>query len=194
MASELRDTLQSAYHESSQEPRRQNDHEGYISVEEFEEEPPIIERICRLIDLGYRPSDMMILVRNSIEGARIATRLLDFKAENENPHYYFDVMTQEALIIGSAPICGFVTATMRLALNAEDSLSRALYNQYLARPFDEELTDEELHFLRSIRLISPEEAFERIVLNYNLQTRTRESAYLHPSEDRHLSGYMLFCL
>ena len=178
VASELRDTLQSAYHESSQEPRRQNDHEGYIRVEEFEEEPPIIERICQLIDLGYRPSDMMILVRNSIEGARIATRLLDFKAENENPHYYFDVMTQEALIIGSAPICGFVTATMRLALNAEDSLSRALYNQYLARPFDEELTDEELHFLRSIRLISPEEAFERIVLNYNLQTRTRESAYL----------------
>ena len=178
VADELRDTLQSAYYESSQEPRRQNDHEGYISVEEFEEEPPIIERICRLIDLGYRPSDMMILVRNSIEGARIATRLLDFKAENENPNYYFDVMTQEALIIGSAPICGFVTATMRLALNAQDSLSRALYNQYLARPFDEELTDEELHFLRSIRLISPEEAFERIVLNYNLQTRTRESAYL----------------
>ena len=178
VADELRDTLQSAYYESSQEPRRQNDHEGYIRVEEFEEEPPIIERICRLIDLGYRPSDMMILVRNSTEGARIATRLLDFKAENENPHYYFDVMTQEALIIGSAPICGFVTATMRLALNAEDSLSRALYNQYLARPFDEELTDEELHFLRSIRLISPEEAFERIVLNYNLQTRTREAAYL----------------
>ena len=178
VADELRDTLQSAYYESSQEPRRQNDHEGYISVEEFEEEPPIIERICRLIDLGYRPSDMMILVRNSIEGARIATRLLDFKAENENPNYYFDVMTQEALIIGSAPICGFVTATMRLALNAQDSLSRALYNQYLARPFDEELTDEELHFLRSIRLISPEEAFERIVLNYNLQTHARESAYL----------------
>lgn len=178
VADELRDTLQSAYYESSQEPRRQNDHEGYISVEEFEEEPPIIERICQLIDLGYRPSDMMILVRNSIEGARIATRLLDFKAENENPNYYFDVMTQEALIIGSAPICGFVTATMRLALNAQDSLSRALYNQYLARPFDEELTDEELHFLRSIRLISPEEAFERIVLNYNLQTRTREAAYL----------------
>ncbi|MBQ5620677.1 MAG: UvrD-helicase domain-containing protein, partial [Alistipes sp.] len=50
VATELRDTLKSAYHESSQEPRRQNDHEGYIRVEEFEEEPPIIERICQLID------------------------------------------------------------------------------------------------------------------------------------------------
>ena len=178
VAEELYDTLQNAYSRAAQEPQRKNAHEGYISVENFDDEPPIIERICALIDLGYRPSDMLILVRNSIEGGRIATRLLDFKSTNRDPRYRFDVMTQEALVIGTAPICGFVTATMRLALNPNESLCRALYNQYLKRAFDAPLSDEELHFLQAIRLLSPEEAFERIVLRYELACRTHETAYL----------------
>ncbi len=177
-ALELRDTLQDAYRNAAQEPRRKNRHAGYVSVEEYEEEPPIIERICQLIDLGYRPSDIMILVRGATDGARVATKLLDFKRENCDPRYRFDVMTQEALVIGSAPICGFVMAVMRLALSPDESIHRALYNQYLELPFDAALDEECRQFLREIALLSPMEAFERIVLRYRLDERTQEVAYL----------------
>lgn len=174
----LHNTLADAYRNAAQEPRRKNSHTGYVSVEGYEEEPPIIERICQLLDWGYQPSDILILVRGATDGARIATKLLDFKRENSDPRYRFDVMTQEALVIGSAPICSFVIAVMRLALSADESIYRALYNQYLSLPFDQPIDEDSRKFLREISLLSPMEAFERIVLRYRLDEHTGEVAYL----------------
>ena len=108
----------------------------------------------------------------------IRDRLLDFKRRNENPRYRFDVMTQEALIVGNAPVSSFIAAALRLALNPDDSLSRAVYNHYLGHAFDRTLTDGERDFFRSIRLLSPEEAFERIVMEHALEGDRRQTAYL----------------
>lgn len=178
LAEELHDTLHKAYRQVAQRPRRTAEHEGYISLESFVDEPPIVERICQLIDLGYRPAEILILARKAADGARIAATLLDFKRRNSNPRYRFDVMTQEALIIGAAPVNTFLTAALRLALNPNEAMARALYNQYLERPFDAPLSEEERRFFHTLRLISPEEAFERIILYHNLQERTEETAYI----------------
>ena len=120
----------------------------------------------------------MILVRGGADGAKIAAELLDFKARNSDPRYRFDVMTQEALVIGNAPVATFVAAALRLALNPDDSLSRAIYNRYLGHPFDRRFSDGERSFFRSIRLFSPEEAFERIVMEYDLRQDRLQTAYL----------------
>lgn len=111
----------------------------------------------------------MILVRGATDGAKVAAELLDFKRRNEEPRYRFDVMTQEALIVGNAPVSSFIAAALRLALNPDDSLSRAVYNHYLGHPFDRPLDAPERDFFRSVRLLSPEEAFERIVMRHALQ-------------------------
>lgn len=177
-AAALQDTLRDAYLQVAQHPRRNEEHEGYISLESYDEEPPVVERICQLLRLGFRPSDIMILVRSATDGARIAAKLLDFKGRNPDPRYRFDVMTQEALIIGSAPINTFLIAALHLAVNPEDSIHRALYNQYLERAFDTPLSDEERDFFLALRMLSPEEAFERIVLRHALQHRPDETAYL----------------
>ena len=168
-AAALRDTLADAYRGHAQLPRRKAEHPGYVSVETFAERPPVVERICALIDKGFRPCDIMILVRGATDGAKVAAELLDFKRRNEDPRYRFDVMTQEALIVGNAPVSSFIAAALRLALNPDDSLSRAVYNHYLGRPFDRPLDDSERDFFRSVRLLSPEEAFERIVMRHALQ-------------------------
>ena len=110
--------------------------------------------------------------------ARIAAEQADFKSRNDDPRYRFDVMTQEALVIGNAPVSSFIAAALRLALNADDKLSRAIYNRYLGREFDRPLAAEERAFFRSVRLLSPEEAFERIVMEHDLQRNRRETAYL----------------
>ena len=59
----------------------------------------------------------MILVRGATDGARVAAELLDFKRRNDDPRYRFDVMTQEALIVGNAPVSSFIAAALRLSLN-----------------------------------------------------------------------------
>ena len=87
-------------------------------------------------------------------------------------------MTQEALIVGNAPVSSFIAAALRLALNPDDSLSRAVYNHYLGHAFDRALADGEREFFRSIRLLSPEEAFERIVMEHSLEVDRRQTAYL----------------
>ena len=158
--------------------RRKAEHGGYVSIETFDCEPPVVERICALIDRGFRPSDIMILVRSATDGAKVAAALLDFKQRNTEARYRFDVMTQEALIVGSAPISSFVAAALRLALNTDDRLSRAVCNHYLGRPFDAPMSDDEREFFHSIRLESPEEAFERIVMRFDLRSDRSQIAYL----------------
>ena len=177
-AAGLRDTLQKAYREHAQTPRRLGGVPGYVSVETFAERPPVVERICEVLDKGFRPCDIMILVRGATDGARVAAELLDFKRRNDDPRYRFDVMTQEALIVGNAPVSSFIAASLRLSLNPDDSLSRAVYNHYLGRGFARPLSDDERTFFRSIRLLSPEEAFERIVMRHGLQDDKQQTAYL----------------
>ena len=177
-AAQLRGTLADAYRGHAQKPRRKASVPGYVSVETFDEQPPVVGRICELLDRGFSPCDILILVRGATDGAKIAAELLDFKARNADPRYRFDVMTQEALVVGNAPVASFIAAALRLALNCDDSLNRAICNRYLGRPFDRPLSDAERAFFRSIRLLSPEEAFERIVMHYDLQRDKLQTAYL----------------
>uniref|UniRef100_UPI003AEFD3EC UvrD-helicase domain-containing protein n=1 Tax=Alistipes sp. TaxID=1872444 RepID=UPI003AEFD3EC len=174
----LRDTLADAYRDHAQRPRRQAEHPGYVSVETFADRPPVVERLCELLDKGFRPCDIMILVRGATDGAKVAEELLDFKRRNREERYRFDVMTHEALIIGRAPVSSFVVAALRLALNPDDRLSRAVWNRFLGRAFDAPLDESRRTFFRSLRLLPPEEAFERIVMEHDLQRDKRHTAYL----------------
>lgn len=175
----LHNTLHDAYLHHEQLARKKGVHSGYVSITSYESDPPLIERIKTLIDRGFRPKDLMILVRSRTDGARVAATLLDFKRQNDDPRYRFDVMTQEALIVGSAPISSFVIACLRLALNPSDSLRRAIYNHFLDKAsFDAPLSGEEVLFFKSLRLFPPEEAFERIVMRYELQQQQEQIAYL----------------
>ncbi len=184
-AATLRDTLLGAYRTLEQIPVRKAEPEGYVSVETYDEEPPVVERICELLDRGFRPCDIMILVRGATDGAKVAAELLNFKRENAlredavlRERYRFDVMTQEALVVGNAPVASFIAAAFRLALNPDDSMHRALYNHYLGRAFDAPLAGDERDFFRAIRLLSPEEAFERIVIRHDLSGDKLQTAYL----------------
>ncbi|MCI7140602.1 UvrD-helicase domain-containing protein [Alistipes sp.] len=177
-AGTLHDTLANAYRGHKQQPRRREEQTGYVSIETFAERPPVVERVCELIDRGFRPADIMILVRSAADGAKVAAELLAFKSRNEDSRYRFDVMTQEALIVGKSPVSSFLVAALHLALDTADALNRAVFNRYLGRAFDQPLSEDECGFFRSIRLLSPEEAFERIVMHYELQNDRNGIAYM----------------
>ncbi|WP_416990516.1 UvrD-helicase domain-containing protein [Alistipes communis] len=178
LAAQLGRTLAEAYASHTQRPCKQSRNEGYVRIETFAGDPPLIERIKETIDRGFRPKEIVVLVRGRNDGARVAEQLLDFKRRNDDPRYRFDIMTQEALVIGRAPVSGFVAAALRLAVEQQDSVRKAVYNRYLGRAFDAQLPPEEADFLRTIRLLSPEEAFEKLVMRYGLDRRSGETAYL----------------
>ena len=179
----LTDTLSHAYCDQAQRAARRGKTSGYVRIATFDEEPPVVATICEALDRGFRPKEILILVRSNSEGTKIAETLLAFKQRNSDPRYRFDVMTQEALTVGRAPICTFVVAVLRLAVKPADPMARALYNDYLGRNYDAPLSDDELSFGRAIRLLSPEEAFERIVMRHELQERRDEIAYLQALHD-----------
>ena len=189
-ADELSSLLSNAYRGHSQRPMRKSQHEGYISITRFgiekqkgeKPEPPVINCIERVLSAGYRPSDIMILTRNKDEGKRIATMLLDYTGSDE-ARFRFDVITQDALTVSYDPVSGFIIACMRLAINPKDDLSRLTINKYLAergvdRALDAELNNEEQEFFARMRSTSPEEAFEQIVIRYELNRIPEAVAYI----------------
>lgn len=182
--------LPDAYRGHSQKPMRKSTNEGYISITRFgidraleqNNEPPIIECIERILTAGYRPSDIMILTRNKEDGKRVATRLLDYTGSSD-AKFRFDVITQDALTVSYDPIVGFIIACMRLAVSPKDDLSRLNINKYLAergidRALDAQLDDEEQEFFARMRSTSPEEAFEQIVMRYELNKIPEAVAYI----------------
>ncbi len=176
--SELQGTLKRAYTNHRQTPRKKSHDEGYISVETFHEEPALVERICQVLDRGYRPCDIMILGRSRNDGARAARTLLDFKRTNREERYRFDVMTRDALRIDSSPLTGFLIAVLYLTLDPTDSIRRAICNLYLGLEADTPLEAEMLDRLAAWRLLPPEEAFTRIVEHFKLQEQCDQIAYL----------------
>lgn len=179
LRNELSGTLKNAYRGHAQTPRLQGAGEGYVSVETFaERRPPLVERIREILDRGYAPCDIMILVRSAADGAKAAEALLDFKRSNREERYRFDVMTQDALLIRSSPLCGFLLALFRLTVDPGDSIRRAVYNRFLGREFDAPLEAGELRWMQTLKLLPPEEAFERIVLRYRLNEDRSRIAYL----------------
>ncbi len=173
----LHDTLRRAYAGHRQQPRRKCTHGGYINISLYDEQPDIVARVKSIIDKGYRPCDITILVRRKEESYAIARQLLAVKEEGDQ-RYRFDVMTQEALRIDNSPAVRFVLAVMRLAVNRRDRLSLAIYNRYhKACDFTATLTADENAFFDSLRMLSPEEAFENIAMRYAPE-RDGQTAYV----------------
>ena len=177
---ELYNTLHNAYKGHKQQACKKSQRDGYVCVERYSDEPPLVKYIASAIERGYNYCDIMVLHRSKREEEKSAKILLDYKQRN---NLKFNIMTQESLIIGKAPICQFIIATLRLSQNRNDKVNRAIVNNYLSKithhrafdaalePFDEEL-------LQRISQLSPDEAFEHIVAQYELYKQTGDIAYL----------------
>ncbi|MFI3289767.1 MAG: UvrD-helicase domain-containing protein [Rikenellaceae bacterium] len=176
---ELNGVLPRAYEGHAQTPKKCAESGGFVEVVTYEDEPPIMTRICEAIDRGFKPCDIMVLTRSNTQATNVAQILLAFKRQCTDPKYRFDVMTQQALIIGYAPVSQFIMAAFRLALNPADTLQRAIYNRFLRRSHvDNPLSEEELTLLASIRMFAPIEAFEMVTIAYELERDMGNIAYL----------------
>jgi ATP-dependent exoDNAse (exonuclease V) beta subunit len=172
---------------------RSTEDKGYIKITQYardeagRREDALIETIESLQHRGFRAADIAILVRRNAEAVEMANYLLEYKSAYPDSPFCYDVVTREALVIGRAPVIGFVTACFRLAVNPDDSIPRAVFLRWLGRAVDSELTADEKAFLGSLRRQSPEEAFEQILLTHRPDRRPGGTAYLQAFHDQLIS-------
>ncbi len=184
-AAELTGMLSDAYTGHTQRPRSEAD-EGYVTFTVYGPDaggnylPPIVERIEELQSRGYRAGDIAVLVRSNNQGGRVAQMLLERKRANPASPYRYDVVTQEALTVGASAASRFIIACLSLASpsSSDHSIQRAVLNRWLGRDFDAPLTGDETAFFARIAAMSPEQAFEEVVLRFGLQSRTADIAYI----------------
>lgn len=109
--------------------------QGYV----LEELPQTIEQ---LQDKGYSLRDIAILVRTKKEGADVANRLLEYKGQNPDSKYKYDIISDEALFIRNSQSIKLVVSLLKYLRNPSDATLRALaiYEYY---KFKNQLTPEE---------------------------------------------------
>jgi ATP-dependent exoDNAse (exonuclease V) beta subunit len=90
--------------------------------------------IERLQDMGYRLSDIAILVRENKEAQDIASALLRYGEEHPGK-YRYEVLSDESLLLAGAPSVRWLVAAMHLLINPQDLINRTLLHheqeQYL---------------------------------------------------------------
>lgn len=158
---------------------------GYAKVEMHEKDddetsdiPLVISKIDDLQQRGFRPGEIAILVRTGAEGVAIANLLLKYKERNPMSPWCYDVVTQEALLINSAPVTAFILACFKLAINPGDGIQKAVYNLRLGRKPDANDTPDDRLFFEKLRLLPPQEAFEEVVRRYALGKMQSDIAYI----------------
>jgi ATP-dependent exoDNAse (exonuclease V) beta subunit len=182
-AAELTGMLEAAYDGHVQRPADDAD-EGYVTLTVYSPDdegvyvPPIVRRIEEVQSRGYRAGDIAVLVRSNTQGARVAQMLLEHKRLNTSSPYCYDVVTAEALTVGASAASRFVIAALSLSVASDDTIQRAIFNRWLGRDFDTPLTGTEGEFFARIAVLSPEEAFEEVVLQFGLANRTADVAYI----------------
>ena len=187
---ELYDTLNNAYSDYHQISKKKQTNNGYVYIAALSNEaeadakllgksqmPLYIERIKEVLEKGFLPRDITIIVRTNKEAIDIAEELLSFRCQFPD-ELQFEITTEEALKIASSPAVKLIIAIMRLAINRKDVSSLALYNQlHNNYRFNMELSEDDNHFLDTISVMSPEEAFENIAIRY-AENLVGQSAYV----------------
>lgn len=84
------------------------------------------ELIQQLQDKGYALKDIAILVRTKAEGYDVANKLLQYKAENPESKYKYDIISNEALFIANSENVKAAIAMLRHLKSPLDDNIRAM--------------------------------------------------------------------
>lgn len=178
---ELSNTVARAYDNYIQK-KKDDATDGYVTVLAYDKNTsphPAIKRIEELQERGLQARDIAILARTNEEASKIASQILTYKNDpNRDQRYIFDVITQDALQVGSSKTVQFIIACLTISTNPSDLIALAHYNEYLERPISEPLSEQEADFLNTISLMQPEEAFNELLLHFPMLATVGETPYL----------------
>ena len=187
---ELNNIISRAYTECEQEIHLTGN-QGIAEVTLFDPKfttPPFIDAIKDAISRGYRYKDILILVRGTNDGSKVAKALYEYKNElikDNKPG--FNILTSDSLTIESCDVVKFIIAVMRLSIDHQNDIERGIYNDYHNRSHGEEFSNEELQIFSKVAHLSALEAFELIVKHFKLHQKRNHVAYLQAIHEQILS-------
>ena len=146
--------IMSAYDKSYQHvPAKFQQQEGHVqlsfleSTEEQSWRDAALEKIPATIEElqrnGYALKDIAVLVRTNQEGAQVADQLLTYKADHPDSPYRYDIISDDALFIGSSVAIRFLIAMLRYLKQPENKTNALLCDyayQVLMQSFGKSLT------------------------------------------------------
>jgi len=152
------------------------DEEKKWEQEAMERLPATLER---LQDNGYALKDIAILVRTNQEGALVADTLLAYKEEHPSDRYNYDIISDDALFVGSSPAVRFLIAVLRYLRNPEDRKLAMYAYQVLTGKFGESEADESVfQNLQSISRQSLYEVTEGLFRNFSIYFPETEQVFV----------------
>jgi ATP-dependent exoDNAse (exonuclease V) beta subunit len=126
--------INEAYSQAYQHiPAKKGANEGKVDITFLDEEDwkaqaldQLPKQIEKLQDEGFRLKDIAILVRWNHEAVAVAETLLKYKEENPNSKYRYDIISNEALVIGNAQSVKAIIALLRWFRNRNDDTKKML--------------------------------------------------------------------
>ena len=114
---------------------KHKDHKGYVKFEFLDDVEASLEKMAadikRQLASGYKQKDIAILVRNSKEGEKVISYLMELKSDPESGFSDIEIMTEGALDVATSPVVQLIINTLRLyASDVRDSLHKKSRHRY----------------------------------------------------------------
>ncbi|MBR2368241.1 MAG: UvrD-helicase domain-containing protein [Alistipes sp.] len=188
----LNNIIKTAYTDHKQRVGGNMSPGGYSQVYAFDPkycDSPFIQAIEDAISRGYRYRDILILVRGATDGRKVADVLFAYKEQKftSQGKAGFNILTPDALTIERCDITEFIIAVMRLSIDPANDVERGVYNRYLGYEFTHKFDEDELAALQRIAHLSPMEAFEQIVKQFELNKCKESIAFLQAMHEQVIS-------
>jgi ATP-dependent helicase/nuclease subunit A len=195
-AGSVNTTIIDLYSGLDQEPGDAGNLGGYVNIDcvEDQEETDFSEQVnqklvallCELQDKGYRLSDIAILTRKNIEARQTADFLLKYDQKNPDSGYRFDVISDEALQLGSSTVVNFLVGVLKFMKDPTDKT-----NSYMLQWIGETCLEnynttgilERPGFMDNLTACSLIEIIERLIVIFRLEKFSGEQVYLEAFRD-----------
>lgn len=120
------------YSDTRQEPGDHKRPDGLVRISFLQEEDDhdfydlvnrdLVQLLGELLDKGYSPSDIALITRKNKEAKLLADFLLSYNNENPDFRHKLDVISDEALRLGSSPVVIFLTSLLQYLVDPGDPI------------------------------------------------------------------------
>lgn len=213
---DLKSVITNAYRDVEQKVSK-NASDGFVRIEFIEKANLKAERMQialekiptlleDLVDRGYKPNDIALIVRKNDEATELINYLLTYKNSLEaRPGFSYEVVGSEGIKLTSSASINFIIAVLKLVFNPKDDVSRTIMQyEYLIgkmkKTADDAVrsgssvkettsaqsplfTDEENKCIDEISRMSLYEATEKLISTFGIESWHDETVFLQTFQD-----------
>ncbi|MBN1159368.1 MAG: UvrD-helicase domain-containing protein [Bacteroidales bacterium] len=129
-------SILNVYSDVGQKQGKERDESGLVQIDIIRKDEKrtydeiisskLIQHLCDLQDKGYALSQIAIIVRKNSEAEQLAAMLIDHNNKYGDGLHRFDVISDDALRLGSSSLIGFIIALLKYIAHPDDEVNKYL--------------------------------------------------------------------